>query len=128
MLGGGESNEHQTSSGSRSHKSSANVERLAAALPNRYVFHRELGKGGAAYGIARAVAVKRDETITVSGVTLGTAEYMSPEQCGAVRELDRRCDVYALGCVVYEMLVGQPPFTGATEQAIIARHCNEPPQ
>lgn len=255
MLGGRESSEHHVSSGGRSSNSSAHIERLAAALPKRYVFHREIGKGGAAYvllaedrerqelvavkilrpevttsvgerrflreieiirqlkhpnilplldhgtvaqqiffttpfipgdtlqkrikgerrlsladtrsivsdvaaaldhaharglihrdvkpanillaatgtvvadfGIARAVAVRRDEAITISGVTLGTAEYMSPEQCSATRELDRRCDVYALGIVVYEMLTGKPPFTGATEHAIIARHCSEQPR
>jgi serine/threonine-protein kinase len=53
---------------------------------------------------------------------------MSPEQSGGIRELDLRCDVYALGCVAYEMLAGEPPFTGRTQQAIIARHCSEPPR
>ena len=80
------------------------------------------------FGIARAVAVKRDEAITISGVSLGTAQYMSPEQCGAVRELDQRTDVYAFGCVVYEMLTGDPPFNGPSEQAILARHCTEAPR
>ena len=80
------------------------------------------------FGIARAVAVKRNEAITISGVSLGTAQYMSPEQCGAVRELDQRTDVYAFGCVVYEMLTGDPPFNGPSEQAILARHCTEAPR
>jgi len=80
------------------------------------------------FGIARAVAVKRDDAITISGVSLGTAQYMSPEQCSALRELDPRTDVYAFGCVVYEMLTGDPPFTGASEQIILARHCAEAPK
>jgi len=80
------------------------------------------------FGIARAMTVERTRQITGAGVSLGTPEYMSPEQAGGNRELDARCDVYALGCTVYEMLVGEPPFTGPTEQAIIARHCNEVPK
>ena len=87
----------------------------------------ERGAVVADFGIARPVSLDRG-TITNSGQSLGTAMYMSPEQCSAVRELDKRTDVYALGCVVYEMLTGQPPFTGATEQAIIARQCAEPPR
>jgi len=114
---------------------------VAAALDYahaRGLIHRDvkpaniLLSGGRAvvadFGIARAVAVDRAEAITISGASLGTAQYMSPEQCGAVRELDARTDVYALGCVVYEMLTGEPPFTGPNEQAIIARHCAEPPR
>ncbi len=80
------------------------------------------------FGIARAVAVGDAEQITGSGIALGTPEYMSPEQVGGIRELDARCDVYALGCMVYEMLAGEPPFAGPTDQAIIARHCNEIPK
>ncbi len=80
------------------------------------------------FGIARAMAVDPSEQITASGISLGTPEYMSPEQAGGIRELDARCDVYALGCMVYEMLAGKPPFTGPTEQAIIARHYNEVPR
>ena len=80
------------------------------------------------FGIARAMAVDPAEQITVSGVSLGTPEYMAPEQVEAMRELDARCDVYALGCVTYEMLAGEPPFTGPTELAIFARHINEPPK
>jgi serine/threonine-protein kinase len=80
------------------------------------------------FGIARTVTIKRDDAITISGVSLGTAEYMSPEQCSAIRELDQRTDVYAFGCVVYEMLTGDPPFTGPNEQVILARQCSEPPR
>ncbi|MDQ6872271.1 MAG: serine/threonine protein kinase [Gemmatimonadota bacterium] len=79
------------------------------------------------FGIARAMAVDRGDQITASGISLGTPEYMSPEQAGGIRQLDARCDVYALGCVVYEMLAGEPPFTGSTDQAIIAKHCHQPP-
>jgi len=89
---------------------------------------RETGTLVADFGIARAMAVDREEALTRSGVSLGTAEYMSPEQGGAVRELDARCDVYSLGCVVYEMLAGKPPFTGSSEQSIIARHFGETPR
>jgi len=80
------------------------------------------------FGIARAMAVEPSEQITASGVSLGTPEYMSPEQAGGIRELDSRCDVYALGCMVYEMLVGEPPFTGPTEQVIFAMHLKVPPR
>ena len=71
------------------------------------------------FGIARAVAVENADAITISGVALGTPEYMAPEQCGAMKELDPRCDVYALGCVVHEMLIGAPPFTGKSDYAVI---------
>jgi Tfp pilus assembly protein PilF len=80
------------------------------------------------FGIARTMKVASGEEITTqSGFAIGTPEYMSPEQASGQRDLDARCDIYALGCVLYEMLVGEPPFTGPTAQAIIARHCHEPP-
>ena len=79
------------------------------------------------FGIARAMSLMTDGEVTESGVVIGTPEYMSPEQGTASRQLDARSDIYALGCVVYEMLAGEPPFTGPTAQAIIARHCHEPP-
>jgi len=84
----------------------------------------ERGAVVADFGIARPVSLDRG-AITNSGQSLGTAMYMSPEQCSGARELDKRTDVYALGCVVYEMLTGQPPFTAPTEQAVIARQCTE---
>ncbi len=73
------------------------------------------------FGIARALDEAGGERITTSGLILGTPAYMSPEQ-GWGGPLDGRADVYALGCVLYEMLAGTPPFTGATAQAIFARH------
>ena len=80
------------------------------------------------FGIARAMKVASGEEITTqSGFAIGTPEYMSPEQALGQRDLDGRCDIYALGCVLYEMLVGEPPFTGPTAQAIVARHCQEAP-
>jgi serine/threonine-protein kinase len=74
------------------------------------------------FGIARAVTAIGEEKLTSTGVSLGTPTYMSPEQGMADPQLDGRSDIYSLGCVLYEMLVGQPPFTGRTTQALIARH------
>ncbi len=73
------------------------------------------------FGIALAAATSGGNRITASGMSLGTPQYMSPEQAMAERTLDARADVFALGCVLYEMLVGEPPFTGPTAQAIAAR-------
>ncbi len=91
-----------------------------------------LGEDGEAvvadFGIARAVSSVGDERLTKTGMTLGTPLYMSPEQATAERNLDGRADIYALGCVLYEMLAGTPPFTGPNAQAITARHImDEPP-
>lgn len=81
------------------------------------------------FGIARAMTVASNEQVTThSGLAIGTPEYMSPEQGAGERNLDARCDIYALGCVLYEMLAGEPPFTGPTAQAVIARHCLQPVQ
>ena len=79
------------------------------------------------FGISRAVAIAGGEMLTGSGVAIGTPAYMSPEQGTPPFNVDARSDVYALGCVLYEMLVGEPPFTGPTVQAIIARHATETP-
>jgi eukaryotic-like serine/threonine-protein kinase len=65
--------------------------------------------------------------LTETGLSLGTPHYMSPEQALGERELDARTDIYALGCVLYEMLAGSPPFTGPTAQAIVARVMTEHP-
>ena len=77
------------------------------------------------FGIARAIttaAGTRGEALTEPGVAIGTPDYMSPEQAGGERELDGRCDQYALACVLYEMLAGQPPFTGPTVESVLFRH------
>ena len=79
------------------------------------------------FGIARAVADVGEEALTTTGLAVGTPEYMSPEQGSGDHDLDRRSDVYALGCVLYEMLAGQPPFTGRTAQVVLARHRQDTP-
>jgi tetratricopeptide (TPR) repeat protein len=78
------------------------------------------------FGIARALDAAGGERLTETGLALGTPAYMSPEQGTASSWLDGRADIYALGCVLYEMLAGQPPFTGPTAQAIMARHAIDP--
>ena len=78
------------------------------------------------FGIARAVG--SGEAITATGLAVGTPQYMSPEQASGMRDVDGRCDVYATAAVLYEMLAGEPPFTGPTAQVIIARSLTEEPR
>jgi DNA-binding SARP family transcriptional activator len=78
------------------------------------------------FGIARAITAAGSERLTETGLALGTPAYMSPEQGTEDGEVDGRSDLYALGCVGYEMLAGAPPFTGPTAQAILARHAVDP--
>ncbi|MHC4769618.1 MAG: serine/threonine-protein kinase, partial [Planctomycetota bacterium] len=78
------------------------------------------------FGIARAVTEAGGEKLTQTGVAVGTPAYMSPEQAAGVGTIDARSDVYALGCLLYEMLAGEAPFTGPTAQAIMARHAMDP--
>ena len=78
------------------------------------------------FGIARALSAAGAERLTETGLALGTPSYMSPEQAAGERHLDSRSDIYSLGCVVYEMLAGEPPFTGPTAQAIIAKRFGGP--
>jgi Tol biopolymer transport system component len=81
------------------------------------------------FGIALAAArTDGGARMTETGMSLGTPHYMSPEQAMGQREITARSDVYALGCVLYEMLTGEPPFTGATAQAIFARVMTEEPR
>ena len=79
------------------------------------------------FGIALAVQHAGGARMTQTGLSLGTPQYMSPEQAMGERAVDARSDIYALGAVTYEMLTGDPPFTGATVQAIIAKALTERP-
>jgi eukaryotic-like serine/threonine-protein kinase len=79
------------------------------------------------FGIALAVSSAGGTRMTETGMSLGTPHYMSPEQAMGEREITARSDVYALGVVTYEMLSGDPPFTGSTAQAIIAKVMTEKP-
>ncbi len=74
------------------------------------------------FGIAKAVRAAGGESLTQTGMALGTPAYMSPEQAAGEQALDGRSDLYALACVLYEMLAGQPPFTGATAEALVRQH------
>ena len=86
------------------------------------------------FGIARALGTATgegradEERLTATGFAVGTPAYMSPEQAAGAHEVDARTDVYALGCVLYEMLAGEQPFTGPTPQAIMIRSLSEAPR
>ncbi len=78
------------------------------------------------FGIALAAGAAPGDRLTSVGLMLGTPAYMSPEQASGERTLDPASDVYSLGCVLYEMLAGEPPYTGATAQAVIAKRFTDP--
>src|SRR5512141_7598 len=80
------------------------------------------------FGIALAVTSAGGGRLTQTGLSLGTPQYMSPEQATAEREIDARSDVYSLATVIYEMFAGEPPHTGSTMQAVIARMLTERPR
>ena len=79
------------------------------------------------FGIARAIDLSANERLTQAGITVGTPLYLSPEQAAGDHTPDPRSDIYSLGCVAYEMLAGDPPFTGETASAIIAKRFMERP-
>ncbi len=80
------------------------------------------------FGIALAVSAAGGARLTGTGLSIGTPYYMSPEQAMGERHIDARSDIYSLGCVLYEMLGGEPPFTGASPQAVVARILTEQPR
>ncbi|MEP7106286.1 MAG: serine/threonine-protein kinase, partial [Chloroflexota bacterium] len=79
------------------------------------------------FGIARAPASGTDPRLTQTGLSLGTPLYMSPEQASGDPDADGRSDVYSLACVLYEMLTGEPPFSGATPEAVLVQRFTRPP-
>jgi len=90
--------------------------------------HIILAAGGAVLtelGVAAAVVSAAGESVTQTGVTMGTAAYMSPEQVSGDGCIDARSDIYSLGCTVYHMLAGEPPFAGSTAQAVLVRRLTE---
>jgi serine/threonine-protein kinase len=108
------------------------VREVAQALGyahSRGVLHRDvkpeniLVAGGHAlvadFGLAQVIGAADREKLTATGVTIGTVYYMSPEQLRADRNLDQRTDIYSLGCILYEMLTGEPPYTGPLDQVVV---------
>ncbi len=79
------------------------------------------------FGIARAHSPAGNDRITTAGLTLGTPAYMSPEQAAADPHVDGRSDQYSLACVLFEMLVGEPPFSGPSVEALLVRRFTRPP-
>jgi len=112
----------------------ADVVDALAYAHSRNVIHRDikpeniLFSGGrpvvADFGIALAISAARLDPLTEAGMLVGTPVYMSPEH--ATGDVDGRSDIYSVGCVLYEMLTGAPPFTGPTPQAVLARHAVDP--
>ena len=104
---------------------------------SRGVVHRDikpenvmLHEGGAIvtdFGIAKAVSEAGSESLTQTGMAIGTPAYMSPEQASGEVNLDGRSDIYSLGCMLYEMIAGEPPFTGPNAQSIIMKRFGGPP-
>jgi len=115
------------------------TQQIASALTyahERGVIHRDIKPENilltgdqaivADFGIARAVEAAAGEKLTVTGMAIGTPAYMSPEQAFGSGDVNAATDVYALGCMVFEMLTGQTPFDGPTPQALLAKHAVGP--
>src|SRR6266705_2245863 len=113
------------------HEAARIAQDVASALAYAHdhdVLHRDIKpenillSGGQAvvadFGIARAIHAAGGKKVTTKGTVLGTPFYMSPEQAAGSQDLDGRSDIYSLGCVLYEMLAGQPPFTGPVESVV----------
>lgn len=113
------------------------VAEALAYAHERGVIHRDVKPGNilleaghavlADFGVAQAVTKSEEEPLTRTGMSLGTPSYTSPEQAIGDRALDGRSDQYALGCVLYEMLTGQPPFTGSQVESVIRQHLTSSP-
>ena len=78
------------------------------------------------FGIARAVVASGSDQLTRSGIAVGTSTYMSPEQITAVTDIDHRCDLYSMGCVLYECLAGQAPYVHRNEAVVLQLHLTQP--
>ena len=110
------------------------VRQVAAALDYSHannIVHRDIKPGNVLFhegrarlcdfGIARAIIHSGGESLSSTGIIIGTPPYMSPEQARGDSDLDGRSDIYSLACVVCEMLIGEPPFTGRSAQAIMSK-------
>ena len=114
------------------------VAEALACAHERGIIHRDIKpanillSGGHAmvadFGIARALSTTSTETLTQTGLAVGTPHYMAPEQAMGDRDVDARADIYAVGALLYEMIAGEPPFTGPTPQAIVTRSMTEAPR
>jgi serine/threonine-protein kinase len=95
--------------------------------PENIVFDADANALLCDFGLSRALVRASRDGLKTSRILLGTPEYMSPEQAQGESDLDHRSDLYALACVVYEMLAGEPPFTGKSFRHVLAKHIKEPP-